>query len=154
MTAEDIAMQNAFRLIQENAELADFERGASEGEIEAAERSLNIRFPPSYRTFLSAYGVGDFNGREFFGIIPGKIPGTSAPSVVWLTLDERKVSGLPTHLLPVAASGYGSYFCIDTSNTGNNGSPILEWSNSHNPTKLIAGDFAEFFLDELQGSLS
>lgn len=89
----------ALAITQANASNADFFGPAPEENIDAAERMLNLRFPPSYRKFLQTLGVGAFYDAEFYGIIAGKVPGTSAPSMVWRTLEDRKLAGYPkTHV--------------------------------------------------------
>ncbi len=60
------------------------------------------------RAAEAAEELGDFNGREYYGIIPGNIPGTAPPNAIWFTLDDQATNSLPESLIVVASSGYGS----------------------------------------------
>lgn len=143
----------ALAITQANASNADSFGPASEENIDAAERMLNLRFPPSYRKFLQTLGVGAFYDAEFYGIIAGKVPGTSAPSMVWRTLEDRKLAGYPKTHVTIMSSGYGPIYCLDGPIVTPEGEyPVVEWTpatSAVNPGERLAESFGAFFLNEL-----
>jgi hypothetical protein len=143
----------ALVITQDNASSADFFGPAPEENIDAAERMLNLRFPPSYRKFLQTLGVGAFNDAEFYGIIANKVPGSSVPSMVWRTLEDRNLAGYPKTHITIMSSGYGPIYCLDGSIvTPEQEYPVVEWTPATsvvNPGERLAESFGAFFLDEL-----
>ncbi len=90
-------LNQAFELVESNAELAHFHGPKSEALICAAEKALKIEFPPTYREFLQRYGCGNFDGEEIYGLIDENFKHSSVPNGIWLTLKERDAS-LPEYL--------------------------------------------------------
>ena len=68
----------------------DFEEAKPETLIAAAERALEIKFPPSYRKFLLTFGCVDINGSEIYGVIDDNFENSAVPNGIWLTLNERQ----------------------------------------------------------------
>ena len=58
-------------IIKVLSKMEDFESlgGASQEEIEEAERDLDLKFASDYRKYLSAYGLASADGHEFTGIV-------------------------------------------------------------------------------------
>ncbi len=63
--------------------------------IELAEKTLNVKFPFSYREFLKKFGYLAFGGSEIYGLIDSNFIDSSSPDVVWMVLTDRKKFGLP-----------------------------------------------------------
>jgi hypothetical protein len=82
----------------------------NEVEVVAAEETLGLVFPASYRAFLLRYGSGIIGSHEIYGL-GGKQ--TSVPHLLWL-IDDLKKSGLkrPPQLVPFHAEGDGDYSAI------------------------------------------
>jgi hypothetical protein len=132
---------------------ADFFGPARAEDVQMAERLLGLTLPPSYRKFLETYGVGAFKDAGFYGIIAGKVPGSSVPSMGWRTLDDRKMAGYPKTHLTIMSSGYGPIYCLDASSVSADGEyPVISWTPSTdlaNPGDRLADNFGSFFLNEI-----
>jgi len=81
--------------------------------IADAEAQLQVPIAGAYKRFLSDFGWGGARGLEIFGL------GDSVPThldLIALTTSERLEMHphLPSHLLPLANSGTGDLFCLDT----------------------------------------
>ena len=139
---------NAKKIIQTN-DSGDFEGQKDQNLIQTAENALGLVFPPTYKSFLLDFGCGEINGHEIYGIISDKFENSSVPNGIWLTLDERKTSKLPSNLI-IISQGYDGYLAIDVSqkNTENE-NPIIEWipGNPNNSLTPIFNDFGVYFLD-------
>lgn len=72
-------------------------QGAETGEIDSAERALNVVFSPDYREYLAEYGIASANGHELTGICPSK-----RLNVVDVTLDQKARHSVP-----------GSYYVVE-----------------------------------------
>jgi len=149
MSLQDL--EKAFDLIEENG--GDFEGEKDNALIAKAEKALGLRFPPSYKKFLSTFGCGDIDGLEFYGLIGDDFENSSVPDAIWLTLEERK-SGLPQSLVLVYATGDGAYYGIDTSQVDSSGEcPVVSYEMNGSMEK-IADDYGAFLLSELKTVLS
>jgi hypothetical protein len=143
------SFNQAALLIQENPSLAHFYGAASPESIDAAERFLDVTFPASYRAFLEKFGVGSFYGAEFYGVVNGKVPGSSVPSIVWTTLDDRKHPAYPATFVTIMSTGYGPLVCFDAAD-GEEPSIVL-WHAGMAPgerPEFVAESFGDFFLSE------
>lgn len=153
------ALQRAFDLIEENFARADFEGPKSEELVSLAEATLNLKFPPTYRDFLRRFGCGDISGQEFYGVIHENFETSGVPDAIWLTLNERRSSSLPNHLVIVFATGDGGYYTLDTSERNDDGEcPVVAWepgrSTSGDNLPRIADDFGRFLLETIERSLT
>jgi antitoxin YobK len=61
------AYEEAVFLMKTKPDALYFEGNSSDKLIEDAEQRLNVRFPPTYKRFLTEYGAGSFGGSEFYG---------------------------------------------------------------------------------------
>lgn len=157
MSAADL--RKAFDLIEHHRDQADFDGQKPEELILLAESALGIKFPPTYRTFLSKYGCGDIAGQEFYGIIKADFVNSSVPDAIWLTLDERKSSGLPEDFVIVYATGDGVYYSLDCSRRNDAGEcPVVAWvpgaSKKGDSLEYIAEDYGRFLLETIDQALS
>ena len=126
--------------------------GASDSEISAAEKMLDVQFPFSYRQFLNTYGWGRFSHDELYGL------GTDIPTYLQLVkhaLAERYDLSppMPPHLVPVMNDGAGNHFCLDTSTLVDNECPIVFWDHelsSHQTPELVAHSFDRWLVELLR----
>jgi hypothetical protein len=144
-------VEAAIELIEANPDECDFEGPRDERLVVLAEEALGLRFPPSYRMFLLRLGVGDFAGYEFYGLIDENFVDSSVPNGIWVTLRERRESGLPNHMVAVYSDGMGGLFVLDTSKADPDGEcPVVVWtpgSEAGADLEVIAADFGAFFLE-------
>lgn len=152
-------LKYAFDLIEANPDQADFEGAKDERLIARAEEALGLSFPPTYREFLRCYGCGDIAGQEFYGLLTDNFTNSGLPDAIWLTLKQRKASGLSPNLIVVYSTGEGSYFALDCA--GKNGGeecPVVAWipgeSKQSDALEVVAKDFGIFMRDVLERSLS
>ncbi|MAT16262.1 MAG: hypothetical protein CMJ46_13445 [Planctomyces sp.] len=146
-------LQDAFELIDQNADQAYFSGPKSEELVKQAEEALEITFPPSYREFLRRLGCGDIAGQEFYGIVNGNVENVSVPNGIWLTLTERKSTSLSRSPIIIGDTGDGGYYAIDRSVTTDGESPVVEWWAGPNAQIAVAQDFGEFFLRMISDAL-
>jgi antitoxin YobK len=148
-------LEQAFQLIDQNEESADFSGPKPEELVRSAEAALGLALPPTYREFVKRLGCGGVTGEEFYGIIDGNFENSSVPDGIWVTLDERKKSNLPESLVIVGDNGRGGWYAIDTSTKNADGdSPIIEWWHKGVPTQVLATDFGAFLLESLRAVLN
>lgn len=145
-TVAEKLVRDSIAHIRANLELADFEEGASAAEIAEVEQILGVEFPASYKYYLRELGVGDFNGHEFYGIIPGNIRGSRPPSVVAVNEKLRKELNWPRHMVVIYHTGYGPWVCIDCSERlADNERPISVCDPHGNFLERIYANFGGFF---------
>ncbi|ASA58318.1 hypothetical protein BSQ33_19640 [Vibrio gazogenes] len=141
-------LNEAFQLINDFG--GDFEGEKDIALIEKAESALNLKFPPSYRVFLKTLGCGDIEGLEFYGLIDDNFESSSVPNAIWLTLHERKASGLPDHLVLIYGLDDGTLYAVDTKTTGLDGeNPIVRYG-ADGVAEKVADSFGSFLLSELK----
>src|SRR5687768_6924200 len=104
-------LQNTFILLKK-AKSASFGKGASEQEIDAAEKILGCTIRGDYRQFLSTFGWGGASHFEIYGV------GSDVPpylDLVRTTRSERTemTPRLPEYLLPLMNDGGGNHYCLD-----------------------------------------
>lgn len=147
-------IQRAFKLIEQNIDDADFAGPIALEKISSAEEILGVKFPKSYCLFLQKYGAGDIAGIELYGIIKDPaIDGYMVPNGIWLTQQLRKEVTLPKDLVVVSATGYGSYYVIDTSIKDTNfESPVYLWDVG-NQREKTSDSFGNFLLTLLKDSI-
>lgn len=118
--------------------------------IQDAEEALGVVFPPSYRSFLVALGGGSILGREIYGIVHD-LSAAGPPNVVWITLNSRRVEGLPDRFVLVAHLDDSSAFALDARRSDSDGeSPVLRIWPGEPEEELVhseaAASFGSFFL--------
>jgi hypothetical protein len=117
--------------------------GCDESAVQAAEQTLALCFPDSYKQFLLSIGWLDIEGNEIFGI------GTDLPeqymNVVAKTLKEREIIHLPVSFVVVSQTYRGNLICLDTADMLDRECSVLfvsfcPWTS----IKILANSFAEF----------
>ncbi len=120
--------------------------------VEKAERVLGIPLPPTYRKFVSELGAGSVGGLEFYGITQDDFESASVPNGIWLTLNDRRELGLPTHLIIVYSDGMGGLCALDSTGANAQGEyPVVRWTGLYSPeAERIAPDFGAFLKHTLE----
>jgi antitoxin YobK len=148
------SLNEGFKLIENNSK--SFFKGEIEEQlILKAESFLGLKFPNSYRLFLSKKGCGSFMNKEFYGIIDDDFQNGTVPDAIWLTWDERKISNLDKRLLLIGQSNEG-YYALNTSKMIEEECEVVDWipNTDTGLLEVIATDFGSFFLDEIKEVLS
>ncbi len=114
--------------------------------IQEAERRLGVRFPPSFRIFLTELGSCDVAGQEFYGVWVNEATPDVLRGAVEETLDARRETGLPEPYVVFYADGMGGHFVLDTSKAGPDGeAPVFVWvgglSQAGDELEFISGNF-------------
>lgn len=116
--------------------------------IAKAESALGGALPPTYREFVRRLGAGGFGSCEIYGVIDDEFEHSAVPNGVWLTLNERRESGLPKELFIVGSTGDGDYYCLEMRNGQE--SPVIVYRPGlpmhQQAREKVAEDFGEFFL--------
>ena len=142
-----------------HSDMADFLGPRDAQVVAAAERELGVTFPPTYRHFVSELGAGGVAPNDFPGVIDGRFDEASPLDVVWVTLDQRRTYGFPTHLIVVGDTGMGEFYVLDTSQPDVDGEyPVVVWvaggsAEEHLRRETVAADFGSFFWDLVQEAL-
>ncbi len=107
----------AFRaaLRESDPDLEGLEEPAAESALAAAEATLGLSLPPSFRAFLRAHNGGSAHDTSIYGV--GDEEGYD---LARLNLRGRE-EGLPEHLVGFAATLGGDVYCFDTSEGGEGG---------------------------------
>ena len=108
-------------------------------------------FPPSYRQFLLELGCGDVAGFEVYGLVDEDFVDSAVPDAIWLTLEERRSSGLDPRYVVIGALGDGTYDCLDTAHVDAAGeAPVVQLSADFEDPVKLADSFGEYFLTEVE----
>jgi SMI1 / KNR4 family (SUKH-1) len=132
--------------------------GAASANIEAAQQTLGVRFPPSYVQFLRAINGGELRDLIIFGVHDEKAkwPNEEArPKTGDIVKDSLQARVLPHFedgtMLPFGASWGGDYVCFDLTRRAEDGEyPILFYAYEDSeciglqPFSNEAADFGEF----------
>ena len=108
----------------------EYGSGATDREIAAAEHTLGVRFPASYKAFLSNYGWARIYHDVLFGVGRTVDP---ADELVNTTLAERHElePHIPNHLVPIMNDGAGNHYCLDTASYHGDECPVVFWDHEH-----------------------
>jgi hypothetical protein len=100
---------------------------ASEADIIAAEETLGVTFPPSYRSFLRR--IGGFAIPPHHGVVHHflGVSGPDGKGVVEHTVAARTERKLPPHLLVVGmGADFQEWFCLDVNRESESGEyPVI-----------------------------
>jgi antitoxin YobK len=141
-------LEEAFRLIDANPAIADFDGPKSEQLVARAEAVLELTFPPTYRRFLRHLGVGGVIGSDLYGVVDEDFEHSGIPDAVWLTLEYRRTSKILASFVIISDADDGNYFAIDVSKKDAVGeSPIVEWCPGNNLFGFAGDDFGTFLLE-------
>lgn len=142
--------QQAIQLLKEAGD-GDFVGPRPETLLAKAEAALGLTFPLSYRRFLLEMGCGDINGLEVFGLIDDQFENSAIPNGIWLTLNERKESGLHPAYILISDGGDGTLYALDTRQRSNDGeAPVVLLSVDGQHSERVADSFGDYFLEALQ----
>ncbi|PHM30273.1 SMI1/KNR4 family protein [Xenorhabdus innexi] len=151
MSMNDI--EKAIDIINSKPDEADFDGPKDDALIRAAEKTLGLSFPMTYRYFLEKLGCGDIAGQEFYGLIKSDFFNSSIPDAVWITMQVRKNSDLPDNYIIISSTGDGDYVVLNCTKLGIE-APVELWSpgvSGNQPAfKFLANDFGEFFYKQMQ----
>jgi hypothetical protein len=152
-------LTTAIRMISEHPELSEFVGPRPAAWIAAAERCLNVRFPPTYRTFLLELGAGAFGSVEFFGVVDDNWEDSGLPDVVWLAMRAQREGWLPQGIVPIYDDGMGNWLVLNLREPWSSGEPnVVAWEMGRSQPdanlEIIAPNFGAFLLDEVNDVLS
>jgi cell wall assembly regulator SMI1 len=122
--------------------------GATSSQIAAAQVTLGVVFPKSYRTFLAEFGWARFSHHELYGL------GGGMPTHLELlrnALAERNEMQpvLPHSLIPVLNDGAGNHYCLDTERMNNDECPVVFWDHERTEAQMpeiVAPTFAQWLI--------
>jgi cell wall assembly regulator SMI1 len=130
--------------------------GATGQEMAEAEETLGVRFPASYKAFLSTYGWARIHHDVLFGVGRRVDP---ADELVKTTLSERYELGphIPHHLVPIMNDGAGNNYCLDTSHFHGDECPIVFWDHEHEDgpdqtPQQVSASFDQWLIDRIADS--
>ncbi|MCZ8158272.1 MAG: SMI1/KNR4 family protein [Rhizobiaceae bacterium] len=143
------------RRFLESASDAEVGAGASELEIQAAEKSLGVTFPIRFREYLSWFGYVSAAHWELNGLGEG-VP--AHLNLVTETLLEREQfrPHIPRSLLPLENNGAGDHSCLDLS-SGNDDPPIVFWDHEKDERQVPtpeADHFSQWLEQRVRASVA
>jgi hypothetical protein len=122
-------------------------------QLEAAERALGARLPPSFHYFLAHAGALRL---DFWETLWVGGPELGWRDIVRVNRRERR-RGLPGHLVAFHGNGGGDLLCFDTSRAGADGEcPVVFWDHEKPPAENLddlcdsADGFAEWLWAEVE----
>ena len=80
-------------------------------EVKRHEDSLDLKFGPIFRSYLTEYGCIAHGANELYGICGNN---DSVPSAIHATRSARRDSGFRKDLVVVADDGSGRKMCVDS----------------------------------------
>lgn len=132
--------------------LVRLDNGVAEKWIQKAEQKLDLKFPPSFRYFLSQYAGGNIGGEEILGLADFE-PEPDAPALdfVYCTLCERRDGWINKYYILLVNNDGDQEFYIDTEIRDSTGEcPVVELNiEDRNSPKIYALNFAEFLLKRI-----
>ena len=144
--------ERAVALIEESGVEADFCGSKPADLIRRAEAAVGIRFPPTYRRFLSEYGAGSFGGTEIYGVLDDDFVNARIPNAISYNLTLRR-EGYGEGLFVFYAVGDGGHFCLDTTRIAADGEMRVVGVYGGG-REDVASDFGSAFLMLVQEELS
>ncbi|MGX7024623.1 SMI1/KNR4 family protein [Vagococcus hydrophili] len=70
-------------------------------------------------------GTITFNSIEIYGVFREDFENSGVPDVVWVTLNERELVNIPTHLVVLYNTGMGEMYCLNYKDLNNNNEPKI-----------------------------
>lgn len=147
-TGQDQSFEETMKTVRERLEAAMAEGkdvwtagGADEAQIQALERSLEVRLPPSYRQFLASTGALNLGGVEVAGIMDGDAMDLSGGSAFGETMRARDEFALPPTLLVIQPDGDAPH-CIDLASADSSGEmAVVCFQLNTKSAQTVAQDF-------------
>lgn len=145
-------MEKRLLLRIQSAPASSYKRGASERQIEAAQKRLQVRFPPSYQQFLRHFNGGEFPFARMYRISRGGggffdlVESMEMASAHFAPFRERE-------LLLFGDDYSGNHYCFDLTRPNRRGEcPVVFWdrlmSEKRGPEPQAA-NLREFLLREM-----
>ncbi|PLY35955.1 cell wall assembly/cell proliferation coordinating protein [Pectobacterium carotovorum] len=151
-------LDEAEEKMKASGERIRFTGGVGEEEIKEFEALLGVSFPESYKLFLKKYGALSFCGDTYYGITQDGRDANEVPCVYFSTKDAREQGDISGAMIKIKSSGYGPSYSIDTDVTGKAGEPVVVETSlafkMHGEKTIIADNFSEFFLNQIEESLA
>lgn len=129
---------------------ADFAGPQQIASIEEAERRLGLRFPDSYRRFLTESGAGNLGSDDIYGVFDSHSDTSGIPDVVWATLDGRETLGLPDAAVLIGYDGGEGKIVLDLGRRQPDGSVPVVWWHPGTPLSdapAMAADFSKYLFE-------
>ncbi len=124
----------------------EFTGGVSEEVIQKAERTLNLTFPESYRSFLKEFGAGDVGGEVVFGLLENERENSDL-DMLKITQVEHDYK-MPKHMVVIFYNAFDDcLYCLDTSRMIEGECPMMRVSSDYADIEEVAESFGEFLLD-------
>ncbi len=117
-----------------------------EEQIAAAEKQLEVSFPPSLRTFLSEYGAAFGGGLDLAGlpVCDGEPPAWSDLVETTLRIRRRAMGNLPGTLILISDDGMDCRYFVDVGTPGTDGEcPVVALGPGREYEK-VAESFVDF----------
>ena len=152
--------RKAVDLIERNKHIEDIKLfPQTDTDIQKAESILSIKFPRSYKDFLSKYGIFISDITYIYGFKNIKFDSYVHSNIISRALDERKINEdpcFPLSFVPIYDLGNGELFCLDTAKLNSEGEcPMVCWSfgNIDSIDDDFGKDFGEFFFNMVSRGL-
>ena len=142
-------MKNLAKVINKHEDVS-LGAGLREEEVQLLQGLLSLTLPPDYVQYLQEFGWIEVGSWEFIGF------GKGVPihlDVVHVSNDERANAKcpLPHHLIPIAADGYGNYYCLSASSGGTFLAQVVFWNHETQSTTLISDEGLEsWVIDQIK----
>src|SRR5699024_7027672 len=102
--------QTAKRMILSSDD-SDFVGGCTNELIDKAQSTLGMKFTGLYKDYLQTFEAGITESQEIYGIVHDEFENSTVADSIWLTLNERTESSLPSHLLVIYDAGDDELYC-------------------------------------------
>jgi len=147
------SIEELMALIEENKHLLKYDVPQNMEVIIRSEELLGLTYPEDFKKTLNIFGLRKIGSFELYGIPKdGNLHAVGVANAIWLTLEERKSSSLPTNLLIIASTGFGEYYVLACA--GEALGTVSIWdpgiSESEDDLEVVALSFSEF----LEGIIS
>ncbi|PZO75703.1 MAG: SMI1/KNR4 family protein [Mesorhizobium amorphae] len=120
-------------------------------EVDALEKRLGVRLPPSYKAMVSRFGFLEFDTVEIYGLVKAGLDAKGIPNVVFATEGDRAKGLISPQMVRFMDAGYGPSFVLDCALADAAGeAPVFEVSagGSVEGSDRVADSFGAFVLAE------
>ncbi|MBS7564650.1 SMI1/KNR4 family protein [Mucilaginibacter sp. Bleaf8] len=136
--------------IESNSDIVNFgshEEGITDEWIRAAEKRLEVKFPPSYTWWMKNYGGGDILGDEIFSIYGINFDEVVGGDVVYINELDRKNGITNNKQVSIQKNNQGQSYYINLDEIDETGeSPVY---NRITKTKY-ADNFLDFIIKQIK----
>lgn len=157
MSSDDL--EHGLRLVAQHPERARFVGRRDPQLVASAEAAIGLRFPPSYKRFVTELGAGSIAGEEFYGVI-GDDWVASPPDAVGLTLKDHENGDLPRRYITIGDTDEGERYALDTAESTDDGeypvyivTPGVDPADA-GPPERVADDFGAFFRERISAAVA